>query len=873
MSKFSFFVHFFEDGRAGNAGAAREADHTGSARSGDGCGTLSSLIRTERGSITIYMVLMSILVVGAMGLILDSGRVYATHSRMQAFADHIALAAANELDGEPDAIERASQIAYEIANDGIGGENNITSGHATAIAQLSFFSDLASNETGGERRRQSELSDSSEFHLLSLEGAVTADGGIPLEDQIAAQYVSVQVQAVEARSLAYLMVAIGDSLATSLLNTFSSGSSVRVAPERTGSYSIGANATAGLRRMTCASLSTLAFCNPWERIPDAQNPDPDSPSLDPLNDPSLNLSGRSLMFFAPNYHGQEVATRRLLNDAAGGATSGRDVGSIYDYSVRNQMVTISDPIEDSTGVCGLNFLQNFFTLDGEFAGNEEAPDYLEARDRCLMARSVAEPVCYEDKVGIRPASGPTVSSAVNVAFDIWNEPFDRVIQQGAQVGTTGQSLASFFEPDLVVSNRYERMTDLPTPNRFGVLGEDGTTPAPILDGVIDNDDYVAFGQMNPSASSALTDEELEDLNAFQIVNYLYYTVPAPETRWIDGNVHNFGGMHSCHDGTYSQAAAAFSTGTLPPAGNSCTEPFIGNDPAVNGDLNTLFLNTMAEYYDVPTRDRALRTYFNEPANQNGYASYRLERAQKLVDLGLENDTGAPAILPAKGATGRSHADGLLDSAYSPELPFIPEAQADNRRPRGDNALVYYEESFDEYRDHPLPAGTDGFTLTEAQRQALLVEESARPLKTDPIDIDREHDYPIVSATSPETHAMESFGSRTGATSLEDPSRERRVLRAAFVNCHAAAAEGIGEDGLYRADVVRILDVFLPSPAGYFCGHDDELRPLDGSDPDTQVRVSNGTCALTDQVETQLFVETIRPSQEQEVERFTVQLVR
>ena len=49
---------------------------------------------------------------GTAGLVLDSGRVYTTHSQMQAFADQMAIVAANELDGRDDAIQRATKAVF-----------------------------------------------------------------------------------------------------------------------------------------------------------------------------------------------------------------------------------------------------------------------------------------------------------------------------------------------------------------------------------------------------------------------------------------------------------------------------------------------------------------------------------------------------------------------------------------------------------------------------------------------------------------------------------------------------------------------------------------------------------------------------------------
>ncbi len=70
---------------------------------------------------TVYMILMFLMVCGFVGLVLDSSRGYVVHTNLQNFVDDVAIAAANELDGEPGAIDRARSIVYEsAAGDGCG---------------------------------------------------------------------------------------------------------------------------------------------------------------------------------------------------------------------------------------------------------------------------------------------------------------------------------------------------------------------------------------------------------------------------------------------------------------------------------------------------------------------------------------------------------------------------------------------------------------------------------------------------------------------------------------------------------------------------------------------------------------------------------
>lgn len=70
-----------------------------------------------RGGILALSVVLLIFVLGTGGLILDFGRVWNAQSELQAFADHAALTAAGELDGAPDAIQRANNALAQLIAD------------------------------------------------------------------------------------------------------------------------------------------------------------------------------------------------------------------------------------------------------------------------------------------------------------------------------------------------------------------------------------------------------------------------------------------------------------------------------------------------------------------------------------------------------------------------------------------------------------------------------------------------------------------------------------------------------------------------------------------------------------------------------------
>ena len=69
-----------------------------------------SFARDERGTITTFVLVCSVAFFLLAGFVIDFGRVFSTHSQMQGYVDAVALAAARELDGEDDAIDRAEGV-------------------------------------------------------------------------------------------------------------------------------------------------------------------------------------------------------------------------------------------------------------------------------------------------------------------------------------------------------------------------------------------------------------------------------------------------------------------------------------------------------------------------------------------------------------------------------------------------------------------------------------------------------------------------------------------------------------------------------------------------------------------------------------------
>ncbi|WP_096787454.1 Tad domain-containing protein [Rhodobacter sp. CZR27] len=79
--------------------------------------TRRPLREDEEGAILVFWAVALAVMLGMVALSFDMGRMAATQSELQAFADQVALAAAGELDGRADSIDRARDAAAELISD------------------------------------------------------------------------------------------------------------------------------------------------------------------------------------------------------------------------------------------------------------------------------------------------------------------------------------------------------------------------------------------------------------------------------------------------------------------------------------------------------------------------------------------------------------------------------------------------------------------------------------------------------------------------------------------------------------------------------------------------------------------------------------
>lgn len=461
---------------------------------------------------TLQITVFSILLLGTTGLVLDSGRVYYTHSQMQAFADQMALAAASELDGQDDAIQRATNAVY-----GFTGSLPFLNKRGAEVGDfeiefVAFYDQMAQSD-----RPQNDMTEAfteSREVAVATSGSPTYTAGDPEEASNAAQFAVVKISQ---KTLPSAFARIS-STAFNLASVYNDGE----APEKNFNETLDFSAVsaASLERRTCADLSTLVFCNPWED----QGSNPLEVEMD---DPDYSVPGRSLMYFAPNFEG--VGLNEVpIND-------GTQHGSLYPWNENHQLFRLTDPVADPGGICSLDFL---LSLADEDAGSETSLDYITARDRCLMARARAETVCWGpgDELAIAPAPGPMVSRAINTAFDIWHPPFDQAVSNNVAVGTSGLTRAQFFEPDMLATSVFE------TADRHGA--------DPALDPQDGVPDYATGEGLEPE----------------------YDTVPIGgygQVRTLYGAGSNY---DTCHINTYNKYANGGGTGN----GAECSADFIGD---------------------------------------------------------------------------------------------------------------------------------------------------------------------------------------------------------------------------------------------------------------------------------------------------------
>ncbi len=79
--------------------------------------TSSEFVTDEGGTIAVLWAISLVAVLGLTAMVFEAGKLSTTQSELQAFVDNVAIAAAGELDGNPDAITRATNAANTLISD------------------------------------------------------------------------------------------------------------------------------------------------------------------------------------------------------------------------------------------------------------------------------------------------------------------------------------------------------------------------------------------------------------------------------------------------------------------------------------------------------------------------------------------------------------------------------------------------------------------------------------------------------------------------------------------------------------------------------------------------------------------------------------
>jgi len=89
--------------------------------------TINNFKSDQRGTVAILWAISLVAVLGLTAAAFEIGKISTTHSELQSFVDNVAIAAAGELDGNPDAIDRAVLAANNLISDyttwGVGGDS------------------------------------------------------------------------------------------------------------------------------------------------------------------------------------------------------------------------------------------------------------------------------------------------------------------------------------------------------------------------------------------------------------------------------------------------------------------------------------------------------------------------------------------------------------------------------------------------------------------------------------------------------------------------------------------------------------------------------------------------------------------------------
>lgn len=334
---------------------------------------LRNFATDAKASMATQVVVFSVLLFGTSGVVIDFGRVYNEHSKMQAFTDQAALAAASELDGGSDAITRAVEAVYgngtitPIAKNALYSEGD---GDTFGISHLYFLSELT-RDGGPQYDLSDDLAGPNLLHVAYADGG-SAGGTTP--EQLAD--LSTQAEFVVA-------IAAERSVRNGLMQMINATGTESVREKNV----VRTIAAAQRRQIACGSLSNLVICNPWENDTgqsfESVVADPANVGFQALHVADGVIDANTGALSAPN----SLARRFELEGAA-------DVRRICDNAS-----TIPGGSLDET-----------------------------SRAICYLAAAAQSDFCVADnELAFTAATANEITTAMSAAFDMWDEPLSDVL--------------------------------------------------------------------------------------------------------------------------------------------------------------------------------------------------------------------------------------------------------------------------------------------------------------------------------------------------------------------------------------------------------------------------------------------------------------
>ncbi len=373
--------------------------------------------------------MFSVLLFGTSGVVLDFGRVYSEHSIMQSYTDQAALAAAAELDREPDSIDRAVNAVFgglDADGNDLGAPLTKTAVFSSGadnqfnISHLVFLSDLA-NDAGAQSSMTGIQSD--------IVYVAFADGGS-------------NGNAADAASSAKYVIAVAEerSVSNTLISLINSGAETAAA-----SSNVVRTVAAARREVSyCGEFSNLVMCSPRTAMSGA-NAAADSEA--DLGDFMSYFRGARFAHIANNGGGSEP--HRL-------------------YRRRNPAMDA----DDEGGLVSLSGVETICNTLNSLPGNQTTsdPDVLERYQAiCHLAAAQPRDHCIGETLEIVAAEPEVITTALNVAFNMWDAPIDEVVVSWPASNAAAMPM---FQPDLLIMKgkawEEDTATRLQTSSQYGI---------------------------------------------------------------------------------------------------------------------------------------------------------------------------------------------------------------------------------------------------------------------------------------------------------------------------------------------------------------------------------------------------------------------